>query len=156
MPSPNTTQGMALTNPDKFQWNSNLSEKEIQPFSVASPEHPPQPVLGECYKLPWTKVKTLWLHHSATWNIFQSWYNHRLFVFVRKDYVEAFDRSELSKPREKEGSEAKGGNWSLRELGSEKNSLQKYVSTHLPFCSSIQQVFIKNWLNSTLYRIQDI
>ena len=30
-------------------------------------------------------------------------------VFVIKDYLEAFDRSELSKPREQEGSEVKKG-----------------------------------------------
>lgn len=140
---------MALTNADMLQWNSNLSEKEIQPFSVASPEHPPQPVPVECYKLPQTKVRTLTVPLYNLEHFSKLVQSQAVCVCQERLFGGIWQKWTVKTQR-------KGRNWSLRELGSEKNALQKYLSTHLPICSSIKQVFIKNWLNSILYKIQDI
>lgn len=93
---------MALTDTEVLE-GVNPSENEVHPFHMTSPEPPLEAAQADGYKLTRTKPKTLWLCQPATWNIFQSWYNHRLFMFVMKDYLEAFDRSELSKPRGKGG-----------------------------------------------------
>lgn len=124
---------MALTDTEGLKW-VNPSENEAQPFHVTSPEPPLQASQADCYELTQTKLRTLWLWQSATWNIFQSWYNHRLFMFVMKDYLEAFDRSELSKPRRKGGLLKEGDeaweNGALRKIHFRNTCPPTYPSAH--------------------------
>lgn len=120
---------MALTDTEVLEW-VNPSENEAQPFRRTSPEPPLQAAQADGYKLTQTKPRTPRLCQPATWNILQSWYNHRLFMFVMEDYLEAFDRSELSKPR------GKGGLWKegaeAWENGAPRKKFASEILVHPP------------------------